>query len=184
MLEVLVRRSRRVEEYIPDVLEIRPERPDDAESIREVNDLAFGRPQEGRLVEALRANEGVLLSLVAVRDSRLVGHILYSPVHIGSVVGVGLGPMAVLPECQRQGIGGELIRAGIQRIADAGHPFVVVLGYPEFYGRFGFRPASTRGIRCAWDVPDAAFMVLVLDERRMLSVSGLADYRHEFSTVS
>jgi putative acetyltransferase len=166
------------------MLEIRPERPDDVTSIRDVNDRAFGRPQEGRLVDVLRANDGVLLSLVAVRDSRLVGHILYSPAHIGSVVGVGLGPMAVVPECQRQGIGGELIRAGTQRMADAGHPFVVVLGHPEFYGRFGFRPASARGVRCAWDVADAAFMLLVLDERRMLSVSGLAEYRDEFSTVS
>jgi putative acetyltransferase len=135
-------------------------------------------------VDALRANGVALLSLVAVRNDRVVGHILYSPVHIGLVAGAGLGPMAVLPEFQRQGIGSHLVAAGTQRLVDSGCPFIVVLGHAAFYPRFGFRRASTHGVRCEWDVPDDAFMLLALDERRMENVSGVAVYRDEFSTVS
>jgi putative acetyltransferase len=92
--------------------------------------------------------------------------------------------MSVLPEHQRLGIGSKLVEAGNQKLRDAGWPFIIVLGHVEFYPRFGFRPASTLGIKCEWDVPDQAFMMLVLDEEKIENVSGLAKYRHEFSTVS
>ncbi len=92
--------------------------------------------------------------------------------------------MAVVPEYHRQGIGTKLVEAGNQKIKDAGYPFIIVVGHVEYYPRFGFRPAREYGIKCEWDIPDDVFMVLVLDQRKTQGVSGLARYRHEFSTVS
>jgi len=66
----------------------------------------------------------------------------------------------------------------------AGCPFILVVGHAAYYPRFGFRPASTYGIVCEWDVPDNVFMVLVTDPEKMRGVSGLARYRPEFSNVS
>jgi len=94
---------------------------------------------------------------------------------------MGLAPMAVLPDHQREGIGSELVRTGIERLRNVGCPFVIVLGHPEYYPRFGFEVASHHGIRGEWDVPDEAFMILVLDESEMQGVSGLVKYRPEFA---
>jgi putative acetyltransferase len=167
------------------LIEIREERPDDIATVREVNRRAFRQDQESNIVDALRANGGGLLSLVATVNDRVVGHILYSPASISDVVnGAALGPMAVLPEHQRRGIGSKLVEAGNRKLKDAGHPFIIVVGHAEYYPRFGFRPASKYGIKCEWDVPDDVFMVLILDQAKMQGASGLAKYRHEFSTVS
>lgn len=165
-------------------VEIREERLDDIAAIRQVHTCAFEQDQEANIVDALRANSAVLLSLVAVVGGRVVGHILYSPASLGCLTGAALGPMAVLPEHQRRGIGSALIESGKRKIQQAGYPFIVVVGHPEYYPRFGFRPSSGHGISCEWDVPDTAFMVLSLDESRMRDASGIARYRPEFSTVS
>ena len=168
-----------------DLIEIREERPDDVAAIRDVNRRAFLQDQEGNIVEALRSNGAALLSLVATLNGRVVGHIMYSPLSVGgAVMGAALGPMAVLPEHQRQGIGSQLVEAGNRRLKEAGCPFVIVLGHANFYPRFGFRPASAHGIKCEWEVPDDVFLLLVLDRAKMRGVSGLAKYRDEFSTVS
>lgn len=166
-------------------IEIRPEQPGDSDTIRSVNDLAFGQPVEGAIVDALRASSCPLISLVAVREHLVVGHILFSPVTVdtpgGIVTGMGLAPMAVLPELQSLGVGSALVRAGLAEVRAKSYPFVVVLGHPRYYPRFGFVPASRHGLRCAWsEVPDEAFMALVLDETAMQGVSGLARYRSEF----
>ena len=163
---------------------VREERAADSAAIREVVQLAFGQAQEANIVDALRANGAALLSLVATIADRVVGHIMYSPLTIGEVTGAGLAPMAVLPEYQRQGIGGRLIEEGTRRLRVARCPFIVVLGHAEYYPRFGFRPARGFGITCQWDVPDDHFMVLPLDPLAMTQVSGLAMYRAEFSTVT
>ena len=165
-------------------MEIREETEADIEAIREVNRRAFAQDQEGNIVDALRSNGAVLLSLVAIVDGELVGHIMYSPAIVGETKGVALGPMAVLPEFQRQGIGSRLVQAGNQKLRDMGYPFIIVVGHAEFYPRFGFTPASKQGIRCEWDLPDEVFMIAVLDPLKMQGVSGLAKYRHEFSTVT
>lgn len=162
---------------------VREERPNDVAAIRDVNRLAFGQEQEANIVDALRSNGAVLLSLVALVDDRIVGHIMYSPIAVGEVAGAALAPMAVLPEYQRSGIGSDLVKKGNEKLKDAGYPFIIVLGHPNLYPRFGFTPASNYGIKCEWDVPDDVFMVLVLDAAKMHGVSGLANYRHEFSTV-
>ena len=167
------------------LIEIREERADDVAAVRNMNRRAFGQDQESNIVDALRANEAALLSLVATLDDRVVGHIMYSPLSIGgSVTGAALGPMAVFPEHQRQGIGTKLVKVGNQKLKDAGYPFIIVVGHADYYPRFGFKRANEHGITCEWDLPDDVFMLLVLDQAKMESVSGLATYRHEFSSVS
>ena len=165
-------------------IEIRPEHGDDVPVVRRVNALAFGQPLEADLVDALRANGGALLSLVAVVGDRIVGHILYSTVEIGAAAGAGLAPMAVLPEFQRRGIGSLLVRAGNRQMDAAGCPFIVVLGHPRFYPRFGFTPARPHGITCAWPVPDDVFLVRGRHASPLVGVTGLARYRPEFSAVT
>ena len=162
-------------------LTLREERPGDIAAIRDLNRLAFGQDQEGDIVDALRSNGAVLLSLVATLEDRVVGHILYSPIIVNEVTGAALAPMAVHPEYQRRGIGSRLVETGNRKIQEAGYPFILVVGHADYYPRFGFKPASTRGITCEWDVPDDVFLLLVLDEARMQGISGLARYRPEFS---
>ena len=165
-------------------MEIREETTADIDAIREVNRRAFAQEQEGNIVDALRSNGAALLSLVAIVDREVVGHIMYSPATVDDTIGAALGPMAVLPEFQRQGIGSRLVEAGNERLKAQGCPFIIVVGHAEYYPRFGFTPASKHGIRCEWDLPDNVFMIAVLDPVKMQGVSGLAKYRHEFSTVT
>lgn len=165
------------------MVEVREERADDLAAIRDVNCRAFGQQQEANIVDALRMNGRALLSLIATINGQVVGHILYSPASIGEVGGAALGPMAVLPAHQRHGIGSKLVEVGNQKLKASGVPFIVVLGHSRFYPRFGFQPASARGVNCQWDVPDDVFMLLVCDQHAMKAVSGLVRYSDEFSIV-
>ena len=165
-------------------IEIREERGEDIAAIRDVNNRAFNQDHEGRIVDALRSSGAALLSLVAIAEGQVVGHIMYSPITVDEVTGAALGPMAVAPEHQGQGIGSKLVETGNLKLKDEGWPFVIVLGHANFYPRFGFKPARTFGITCEWDVPEDVFMMLVLCEEKISGVSGLAKYRHEFSSVT
>ena len=167
------------------MITIRAERPDDAAQVRRVNELGFGQPAEADLVERLRQACPDSLSLVA-EDEEVVGHIFFTPVVVEGaarpVLGMGLAPMAVLPDRQRQGIGSQLVTRGLDILRERSCPFVVVVGHPEYYPRFGFEPASTHGLSSQWKgMPDAAFMVLVLNAHAMARVSGVATYRDEFN---
>lgn len=166
------------------MIEIREEQPIDVDAVRRVNTEAFGQPGEAALVDVLRTSCDERLSLVAVEGDVVLGHILFTPATIDDVHGMGLAPMSVLPERQRDGIGSKLVHAGLVALVERGCPFVIVLGHPDYYPRFGFERASARGVRCEWDVPDEAFMLLVLDVTAMDGVSGLARYRPEFSELA
>lgn len=164
---------------------IRPEKPDDIATVRTVNKTAFGQLTEAEIVDSLRTACPDAVSLVSVENITIVGHIFFSPVVVSgekkAIKGMGLAPMAVLPHRQRQGIGSLLVKAGIDVIRERNCPFIIVLGHPEYYPRFGFVPASQRGLTCHWQgVPDDAFMVLILDESNMAGVSGIVRYRDEF----
>jgi putative acetyltransferase len=164
-------------------MDIRSETPDDIIPIRDVLVAAFGRENEANLVEQLRGVPSTL-SCVAVDAETVIGHIFFSPV---SVVGkecsgliLGLAPLAVLPSYQRQGIGSLLIQHGLDECRQLGGRAVVVLGHSDYYPRFGFHPAHTRGLLCSYPVPDEAFMVMELVEAGLEGCSGTVHYRPEF----
>jgi putative acetyltransferase len=164
---------------------VREELPEDIDAIRLVNIQAFDRTEEADVIDKLRENCSDLLSLVAVRQNEIVGHTLFSPAIVEgedrTTRGMGLAPVAVRPDCQRRGIGSELIRAGIAELKSRRCPLVIVLGHPQYYPRFGFERASLYGIRSEWQVPDEAFMILILNESETRKIAGVAKYRPEFA---
>lgn len=173
---------------------VRDESEADVPAVRQLNELAFGQPQEASLVEALRAAAHPHVSLVAVESGEVVGHIFFSPVSIepeesvspkavNAPMSMGLAPMAVLPQHQRRGIGSQLVREGLQACRRLGCGVVVVLGHPEYYPRFGFVPASRKGLRCEYDVPDEVFMATELMPGALDGVRGLVKYHPEFGKV-
>ena len=155
--------------------DIRPERPGDAADIDRVHRTAFPGPEEAGLVADLRAAGRAAVSLVAVVDGTVVGHILLSPAT--PAPGLGLAPLAVVPAFQRRGIGSDLVRAGLEAARSTGAAYVVVLGDPAYYGRFGFRPAASLGLSCVFGGGDA-FQVLALGSA---PPAGRITYAPEFS---
>jgi putative acetyltransferase len=169
------------------MISIRDETPGDYAEVYRVNALAFGQEGEAALVERLRG-ACPHISLVAVEDGRVVGHIFFSPVTVESEGGaafeaVGLAPMAVLPEFQNQGVGSGLVRRGLEECARRGHELVFVLGHPDYYPRFGFTKAAAKGISCEYPAPDEAFMVLELKPGALAGRTGMVRYRPEFAEV-
>jgi len=164
---------------------IRREQPQDIPEIRQVLIRAFGQKLEASIVDKLRKNCNSILSLVAFADGKIVGHIMFSPVVIegkqGKLVGTSLAPLAVLPEYQRKGIGTQLMQTAIARIKEGGCPYIIVIGHPEYYARFGFEQAGRFGISSEWGVPDEAFMILILDRKAMNGITGVARYRQEWA---
>ena len=97
------------------------------------------------------------------------------------VEGMGLAPMVVLPERQREGIGTRLVTEGLNLLQKKACPYVIVLGHPEYYPRFGFEPAAKYRIVCQWEgIPSDAFMIRIFDHSAMRDVEGIALYRDEF----
>lgn len=169
---------------------IQEETEQDLQGIRLVHRLAFQRDDEAEVVDRLRENCPVFISLVAKIGDKVIGHVLFTPARLiqnqgWSIEGLGLAPLAVLPEYQKQGVGTGLCVEGLTRAALSEFPFVVVLGDSAYYPRFGFKKASTFGIRCAYeDVPDEAFMIKILKPKIMTDVEGVVYYRQEFDSVS
>ena len=166
---------------------IREERAADAAAIRLVNRLAFGREDEGALVDALRESGAVICSLVAEDEGQVAGHVLYSPATLSDGdderVVAALGPVAVLPDHQGRGVGAALVRAGLDVCREQGCGLVIVLGHPTYYPRFGFRPSRPLGIRWEHDAPEAAFMVMELQAGALDGSQGVVRYRPEFDGV-
>jgi putative acetyltransferase len=166
---------------------IRPEKPEDFPEIRRVVSEAFGQAAEADLVDALRRNGNVFLSLVAEREGAVIGHILFSAVNFETTepqaAGQGLAPLAVSPEAQNQGVGSALVKEGLDCCRRAGVAYVVVLGHPSYYPRFGFQPASRFGIRSEYDSADEAFMLIELQSRALQGCAGIVKYQAEFDAV-
>ena len=163
---------------------IRPEQPDDLPWIHAVNTLAFGQADEAWLVDQLREDGDVLASLVAVGDEdEIDGHILFSRLHLLFDNGTegnaaALAPVAVRPDRQRQGIGKELIRAGIAACRAQGLGAIVVLGHPEYYPKFGFSADLARELRSPF--PGDAFMAMELIPDMLRGKKGAVRYAKAF----
>jgi putative acetyltransferase len=169
------------------MLEIREEQPGDETAIRNVNEQAFGSPAEADLVDKLRERDAFVLSMIAIEDDTVVAHILFTEAIIddpdASIKAIGLAPMAVLPQYQRKKIGSQLLDAALDKCKHLDHDAVIVLGYPEYYPKFGFTTAKSQGIQCEFDVPDDVFMVLELKEDALAGWTGTIKYQPEFNEV-
>lgn len=157
------------------------------DAVRRVNDEAFEQPDESQLIDSLRRENAITLSLVALDNDDVVGHILFTPGCIAGeacrVEAVALGPMAVLPSHQHRGVGSILVREGLQRIRDGAHRIVFVLGHPTYYPRFGFHRANMFGIRWEHNAPTEAFMIMELSPGALKGVKGIAKYHPAFELV-
>ncbi len=168
---------------------VRTENSKDYEKVFEIHFRAFNRTKEAELVKKIRFSEGFLtdLSLVALYDNELVGHILFSVISVENekekYEALALSSLAVLPEFQNKGIGSELMRQGLERCRQKGFLFVVVLGLPDFYPRFGFQTARFNGIHPPFPVPDEVFMVNPLKEGILDNIRGVVKYSGTFSKL-
>ena len=162
--------------------DVRPENAVDIAGIHAVHVACFPTDAEARLVDALRENGELSVSLVATDEGGVVGHVAFSPVTVNAEPGGrGLAPVAVLEKHRRQGIAARLIRAGIAKCRDQGCGYLVVLGDPSYYGRFGFVPAPTHGLQDEYGGGDA-FQVLPLVDGAL--PRGLVRYAAAFGQLS
>ena len=167
-------------------MEIRPQQEQDQNAVYRLNSSAFASDAEARLVDCLRKRASPVVSLVAVVDHEIAGHILFSPLwhsqHTDALI-MGLAPMAVAETVRNQGIGSALVASGITACARLGAGAIVVLGHPGYYPRFGFTPASDYGIECEYDVPDEAFMAIELTPQFLASRPGTIKYHECFADL-
>jgi len=156
------------------MLTIRPETPADYQAIRQLTIDAFassefGHQGEAELVDTLRESCSEALSLVATQGDSMVGHIMFTPATLetadSKTTGMGLAPMSVVSQEQRKGIGAALMNAGLTQLQRAGCPFVLVLGHPNYYPRFGFVPAADYGVTHGFEgVPQQFLFIKLLPE--------------------
>ncbi|HTO49100.1 MAG TPA: N-acetyltransferase [Burkholderiales bacterium] len=165
--------------------EIRAERAGDVQAVRRVVEAAFKGKVEADLVDALREGGKFSVALVAAQGRTIAGFCLLTDVEVEGAGlkprGAGLAPLAVRPTFQRRGIGGMLLRAALERAREAGYGFVVLLGDPRYYRRFGFRAGATLGLACEFAAPEEAFMAIELALGALAGVSGTVRYLPEFA---
>lgn len=169
---------------------IRPEKKSDYRAIHKVNELAFGGRAEADLIDELRKTDSFIpeLSLVAIQNHGVIGHILFSLINIKSknraTSALALAPMAVHPAFQNKSVGSKLALRGLEDCRRLGHRIVVVIGHPGYYPRFGFLPARDRGLEVPFPVPDEAFMVLELVPGALKAAQGEIIYPPPFQKMS
>ena len=151
------------------LLTIRAELPHDIAAIYALTAAAFGRSEEARLNDLLRASGNLWLSLLAELDGEVVAHTAFSPATIEmpgrTLQALALGPVAVIPAQQKRGIGGMVIRHGLSECAKLGHDVVFLLGHPSYYPRLGFRPAKALGVHWVGDTGDGTCDPFMVHER-------------------
>ncbi|MBE0699374.1 MAG: N-acetyltransferase [Anaerolineaceae bacterium] len=169
---------------------IRPEKPADIAAIYSLNKQSFdGRDAEPGLVDAVRSSEYFIpqLSLVAEENGQVVGHILFSRIHVettgGKIPALALAPMAVLPEFQNKGIGSALVRHGLDECKRLNHAIVIVLGHTGFYPRFGFSAALAKALECPYGDCGDAWMAYELSPGALSNVRGKVVYPSFFDGV-
>jgi len=165
---------------------VRPETPADAAAIRAVNVAAFPTAAEADLVDRLRAEGALLVSLVAEDAGEVVGHVAFSPAALDACPAAriaALAPMAVVPSRQCGGVGSALARAGLDACRALGCGAAVVLGHPRYYPRFGFVPSVRFGFRSTYDVPDDVFLAQELVPGALAGATGVLRYHFAFAGV-
>lgn len=169
-------------------IKVRAEVADDFNAIDVVNLSAFQGESEAQLVADLRSSAGFIpdLSLVAELNGRIVGHVVLSKVQLRTATGnseiLALGPMSVVPSQSHRGIGSELIDAAVARAKPLCYPAIVVAGHPNYYERFGFKPASEFGVSCNLGIPKDALTAMELVEGS-LSGGGEVEYPDIFKAL-
>ncbi|AFY67602.1 GNAT family N-acetyltransferase [Geitlerinema sp. PCC 7407] len=164
--------------------QIRPETPEDYAAIAAVVTAAFGRADEARLIDRIRESDRYRpeLALVAVDGDAIVGHVLLSGIDlVGAETWpvLGLAPLAVHPDHQRQGIGSALTQGAIAAAEAQAAPLIVVLGHADFYSRFGFEISTDHGIESPFPVPPEVFRIQRLTHYRD-EYRGLVQYPAAF----
>ncbi len=168
------------------MIEIRQESQKDYEEVYRVVKTAFETAEhsdgnEHDLVVALRNSDSFIpeLSLVAVKEDKIVGYILFTKIKIGNHEEIALAPLAVLPEYQKQGIGSMLIEQGHKIAKQLGYHYSIVLGSENYYPKFGYIPAIQYGIQAPFDVADENFMAIKLNATDT-EIEGVVQYAKEF----
>lgn len=167
-------------------IQIRSETDNDKTAVYDINAAAFPTETEAKLVDALRKSASEYISQVAVEDQNVVGHIMFTPVTLEPFEDLrlmGLAPMAVSPSLQRGGIGSELVKTGLLRCTESDVGAVAVLGHPQYYPRFGFRPASQWGIKSEYEVPEEVFMMMELSPGYLQGYQGIIRYDAAFADI-
>ena len=167
-------------------IQIRSETEADKAAVFGINVAAFPTHAEARLVDSLRMSADPFVSLVAAENQDVIGHIMFTPVKLEAFDKLhlmSLAPMAVSPSLQRGGVGTQLVKAGLQRCSALGVGAVAVLGHPEYYPRFGFRPSTQWGIKSEYDVPEDVFMMLELSAGYLQGYQGIIRYNTVFADL-
>ncbi len=169
-------------------IRVRAETPEDFSAIDVVNLSAFEGEAEAQLIAELRKSPSFVpdLSLVAELNGRIVGHVVLTRVKLVSDQGeseiLALGPMSVVPSQSHRGIGSELIDAAVARARPLCYNAIVVAGHPDYYLRFGFRPASDWGLSCNLPIPEDALTAMELVEGA-LAGGGRVEYPELFKAL-
>lgn len=168
------------------MLEIRQESQNDYKEVYNVIKIAFETAEqsdgnEHDLVTALRKSNNFIpeLSLVAIKDNKIVGHILFTKIKIGEYEEIALAPLAVLPQYQRKGIGRKLIEEGHKIAKELGYHYSIVLGSENYYPKFNYVPAIQYGIKAPFEVPNENFMATKLNNTD-IDITGTVEYAKEF----
>lgn len=167
----------------PNKVMIHERNPDDINAVRALLEQSFPSDAEAQLVDALRRSGNLSISLVAELAGGIIGMAAFSPVLVKGkteAAGPGLAPVAVAPQFQKTGIGSRLIREGVCKARAKGYPFIVVLGEPHYYRRFGFEMAAAYSLQSPY--PAEYFMVLFL-HRAPVHFPGTAYYTKEFDGI-
>lgn len=167
-------------------MEIRQEKQSDYETVYQIVKEAFATAEhsdgnEQELVAALRNSNSFIpeLSLVAIEDGKIVGHILFTKVYVGEYTELALAPLSVLPMYQRKGIGLALMKTGHSIAKKLGYDYAIVLGHSKYYPKAGYMPASIYGIKAPFDVFDEDFMAIKLNDEAK-QIEGIVQYDEAF----
>jgi len=171
-------------------VKIKQEIESDYSNVYELNRTAFEQESEPKLIELLRTSDAFIpeLSLIATIDNNLVGHILFTKIIIKDDNGnefnsLALAPMAVKPDLQKKGIGGQLIRYGLGKAKELGYKSIIVLGHEQYYPKFGFVSTEKWNIKAPFDVPKNVFMGIELVKNGLTGITGTVQYPKEFYMI-